>query len=46
MWEMTYAASLDFLVDEGTSEASTRCIVSTNYVDANKNTNMICLAWA
>lgn len=46
MWEITYTASLDFLVDEGTSEASTECIVSTNYVDANKNTNMICLAWA
>ena len=46
MWEMTYTAGLDFLVDEGTGEASTECMVSTKCVDANKNTNMSCLAWA
>ena len=46
MWEMTYTVSLDLLVDEGTSQASTECMMSTNYVDANKNTNMISLALA
>lgn len=41
---MTYTVSLEFPVDEGTSEASTACMMSTSYFDAKKDTNMRFLA--
>ena len=34
--DMTYTLSLDFLIDEGTGEASTIWTISTNHVDAYK----------